>query len=202
MCTPLGQSRCSTTRRPTADHRDAMSTVYKNTRGQHAVRQWCFDAIARAAFPPTTATVDASAGRVSLASAGGGGTRVVLVPGTGFSAAVTLPWLEALSLRWPTTVVDLPGQLSGSIARSLPRLRGHADQLLVPTEISTRSLWLDGGFEPRLWRTAAWVEPGSVTAGPAWTGHDAVRTHWAVERARNDSKARQRRSTCDTRSHG
>jgi pimeloyl-ACP methyl ester carboxylesterase len=85
-----------------------MPTVY--TRGQHAVRQWCADAIARAAFPLATATVDTSAGRISLTSAGGGRTRVVLVPGTGFNAAVTLPWLEALSVRWPTTVVDPPGQ--------------------------------------------------------------------------------------------
>ncbi|WP_066374692.1 alpha/beta fold hydrolase [Herbidospora mongoliensis] len=30
--------------------------------------------------------------------------------GTGFNAAVTLPWLRALSARWATTVVDLPGQ--------------------------------------------------------------------------------------------
>jgi pimeloyl-ACP methyl ester carboxylesterase len=87
-----------------------MPTVYKNTRGQHAVRQWCVDAMARAAFPLLTATVDTSAGRISLTSAGTGRTRVVLVPGTGFNAAVTLPWLEALSLRWPTAVVDLPGQ--------------------------------------------------------------------------------------------
>jgi pimeloyl-ACP methyl ester carboxylesterase len=32
------------------------------------------------------------------------------VPGTGFNAAVALPWLRALSARWATTVVDLPGQ--------------------------------------------------------------------------------------------
>jgi pimeloyl-ACP methyl ester carboxylesterase len=34
----------------------------------------------------------------------------VLVPGTGFNAAMALPWLRALSTRWATTVVDLPGQ--------------------------------------------------------------------------------------------
>ena len=33
-----------------------------------------------------------------------------MVPGTGFNAAVALPWLRALSARWATTVVDLPGQ--------------------------------------------------------------------------------------------
>lgn len=33
-----------------------------------------------------------------------------MVPGTGFNAAVALPWLEALSVHWATTVVDLPGQ--------------------------------------------------------------------------------------------
>ncbi|MFC6081856.1 alpha/beta fold hydrolase [Sphaerisporangium aureirubrum] len=33
-----------------------------------------------------------------------------MVPGTGSNAAVALPWLGALSARWATTVVDLPGQ--------------------------------------------------------------------------------------------
>jgi pimeloyl-ACP methyl ester carboxylesterase len=100
-----------------------MQTVYKSTRGQHAVRQWCADGMARAAFPLRTATVDTSAGRVSLTSAGIGRTRVVLVPGTGFNAAVSLPWLEALSVRWSTTVVDLPGQPGLSDPRRPRRAR-------------------------------------------------------------------------------
>lgn len=87
-----------------------MPTVYKSSRGRLAVRRWCSDALARADFPLTTATVDTSAGRVALVSAGRGGPRVVVVPGTGFNAAVALPWLRALSARWATTVVDLPGQ--------------------------------------------------------------------------------------------
>jgi pimeloyl-ACP methyl ester carboxylesterase len=87
-----------------------MPNLYKNPRGHNAVRQWCTDALARADFPLTSATVDTSAGRVALTSAGTGPPRVVLVPGTGFNAAVALPWLRALSARWPTTVVDLPGQ--------------------------------------------------------------------------------------------
>jgi pimeloyl-ACP methyl ester carboxylesterase len=33
-----------------------------------------------------------------------------MVPGTGFNAAVALPWLRALSAHWATTVIDLPGQ--------------------------------------------------------------------------------------------
>jgi pimeloyl-ACP methyl ester carboxylesterase len=87
-----------------------MPTVYKSPAGQRAVRQWCSDALARADFPLTTATLDTSVGRVHLTSAGTGQSRVVLVPGTGFNAAVALPWLKALSARWATTVVDLPGQ--------------------------------------------------------------------------------------------
>jgi pimeloyl-ACP methyl ester carboxylesterase len=71
--------------------------------------------LAAADFPVTRAIVDTSVGRVALASAGSGSPRIVLIPGTGFNAAVALPWLRALSSRWPTTVVDLPGQpgLSG-----------------------------------------------------------------------------------------
>jgi pimeloyl-ACP methyl ester carboxylesterase len=47
---------------------------------------------------------------VALVSAGAGTPQVVVVPGTGFNAAAALPWLRALSARWATTVVDLPGQ--------------------------------------------------------------------------------------------
>jgi pimeloyl-ACP methyl ester carboxylesterase len=85
-------------------------TVYKSSRGRLAVRRWCSGALARVDFPLTNATVDTSVGRVALVSAGRGGPRVVVVPGTGSNAAVALPWLRALSARWATTVVDLPGQ--------------------------------------------------------------------------------------------
>ena len=69
--------------------------------------------------------MDTSVGQVHLTSAGTGPTRVVLVPGTGFNAAVTLPWLRVLSARWATTVVDLPGQPGLSDARR-PRRDGLA----------------------------------------------------------------------------
>jgi len=85
-------------------------TVYKNARAHTAVRHWCSEALARADFPLTRATLDTAVGPVEITSAGTGRTRVVLVPGTGFNAAVALPWLQALSARWATTVVDLPGQ--------------------------------------------------------------------------------------------
>ncbi|HEY6744340.1 MAG TPA: alpha/beta hydrolase [Mycobacteriales bacterium] len=87
-----------------------MVTVYKSLGGQRAVRQWCREGLARADFPLADASVDTSCGRVELISAGAGPLRVVMVPGTGFNAAATLPWLRALSARWATTVVDLPGQ--------------------------------------------------------------------------------------------
>src|SRR6478609_11341086 len=87
-----------------------MPSVYKNPGGLRAVRQWCSQALAEADFPLTSDTLVTSAGRVELTSAGSGRPRVVLVPGTGFNAAVALPWLRALSARWATTVVDLPGQ--------------------------------------------------------------------------------------------
>ncbi len=87
-----------------------MSSVYKSPAGHRAVRQWCWGAIAGATFPVTTATLATSVGRVGVASAGKGRTRIILVPGTGFNAAATLPWLQALSAHWATTVVDLPGQ--------------------------------------------------------------------------------------------
>lgn len=100
-----------------------MPTVYKNPRGQRAVQQWCSDALARADFPLTNTTLDTSVGQVQLTSAGSGRPRIVMVPGTGFNAAVTLPWLQALSVNWPTTVVDLPGQPGLSDPRRPRRAR-------------------------------------------------------------------------------
>ena len=87
-----------------------MPTAYKNPHGQHTVRQWCSKALARADFPLANSTVETSVGPVELTSAGTGPPRVVMVPGTGSNAAVALPWLRALSARWETTVLDLPGQ--------------------------------------------------------------------------------------------
>ncbi|MET3421182.1 pimeloyl-ACP methyl ester carboxylesterase [Actinoplanes tereljensis] len=60
---------------------------------------------------------------MSLTSAGTGPPRIVLVPGTGSNAAVALRWLHALSARWATTVVDLPGQPGLSDPRRPPRSR-------------------------------------------------------------------------------
>jgi hypothetical protein len=73
--------------------------VYKSPRGRLAVRQWCSDALARADFALTNATVDTSAGRVALVSAGRGGPGVVVVPGTASNTAAALPWLRELSAR-------------------------------------------------------------------------------------------------------
>lgn len=87
-----------------------MQGVYKHSSGQLSVHRWCSEALAHADFPLTTDTLDTAAGHIHLTSAGTGTTRVVLVPGTGSNAAVMLPWLQALSTHWPTTVVDLPGQ--------------------------------------------------------------------------------------------
>jgi pimeloyl-ACP methyl ester carboxylesterase len=127
-------------RRPGIGDTGAMPTAYKSSRGHQAVRQWCSGALARAGFPLTSATVDTSAGQVQLTSAGTGRPRVVMVPGTGSNAAVALPWLRALSARWPTTVVDLPGQPGLSDPRRPRRARlewyGRAlDEVLATTEL-------------------------------------------------------------------
>lgn len=100
-----------------------MPTAYKNPHGQRAVRRWCSEALAHADFPLISGTVDTSAGQVQITSAGTGSPRIMMVPGTGFNAAVSLPWLRALSARWATTVVDLPGQPGLSDAQRPRRAR-------------------------------------------------------------------------------
>lgn len=74
------------------------------------MRQWCSQTLARADFPLVNTALNTGVGPVQLTSAGTGRPRLVMVPGTGFNAAVALPWIRALSAHWPTTVVDLPGQ--------------------------------------------------------------------------------------------
>ncbi len=88
------------------------------------MQQWCRGALTRADIALTTTTVHTRAGHVHLTSAGAGPTRIVLVPGTGFNAAVALAWLRTLSAISATTVVDLPGQPGLSDPRR-PR-RGRA----------------------------------------------------------------------------
>ncbi len=87
-----------------------MPSVYKNAAGSRAVREWCSRVLARADFPLSSATLATSVGDVVVTSAGAGRVRIVLIPGTGYNAAAALPWLKALSARWATTVIDLPGQ--------------------------------------------------------------------------------------------
>ena len=100
-----------------------MPTVYKTPGGERAVRRWCSRALAGADFPLTTASLATSVGSVGITAAGAGRPRVVLVPGTGFNAAVALPWLRALSAHWATSVVDLPGQPGLSDPRRPRRAR-------------------------------------------------------------------------------
>jgi pimeloyl-ACP methyl ester carboxylesterase len=117
-----------------------MQAVYRHSRGQLAVQRWCSEALARAGFPLATTAVDTSAGQIQLTSAGIGKPRIIVVPGTGFNAAVALPWLRALSARWPTTVVDLPGQPGLSDPRRPRRARlawyGRVlDEILAVTQM-------------------------------------------------------------------
>ncbi|WP_328325651.1 alpha/beta hydrolase [Kribbella sp. NBC_00382] len=77
---------------------------------------------------------------MEITSAGRGRPQVVLVPGTGSNAAVTLPWLQALSVHWATTVVDLPGQPGLSDPRRPRRARlawyGRAlDEILAAMDV-------------------------------------------------------------------
>jgi hypothetical protein len=102
-----------------------MPSAHEDPGSKRAVRAWCTETLARTGLALTTATVETSVGRVYLTSAGTGSPRVTVVPGTCSNAAVALPWLRALSARWATTVVDLPGQ-PGLSDPSRPRRDGLA----------------------------------------------------------------------------
>ncbi|GAB3961226.1 alpha/beta fold hydrolase [Streptomyces sparsus] len=102
-----------------------MTSIYRSTAAHRQVEGWCTDQLAGWAVPHRSVVLETSAGRTHVVVAGEdtgsrSSPRVVLVPGTNFNAATSLPLSTVLAARWPTCVVDLPGQ-PGLSAAERPR---------------------------------------------------------------------------------
>ncbi|MEV3930013.1 alpha/beta fold hydrolase [Streptomyces sp. NPDC053728] len=98
-----------------------MDSIYRSAAGKERVRGWCFDQLDAWPVPHERRTVRAEGAETHVVLAGVGATTVVLVPGTNFNAAASLPLATALIAAGHRVLsVDVPGQpgLSGD-ARGL-----------------------------------------------------------------------------------
>ncbi|MGR3939015.1 alpha/beta fold hydrolase [Streptomyces sp. BRA346] len=93
-----------------------MTAIYKGAAAHRDVERWCTDRLARWPVPHRVLVLATRVGRTHVVAAGEdagpqqSAPRVVVVPGTNFNAATSLPLVTVLAERWPTYVVDVPGQ--------------------------------------------------------------------------------------------
>jgi pimeloyl-ACP methyl ester carboxylesterase len=104
-----------------------MGSAYRSSSGADRVRGWCLAALRSWDEPHELHTIETSAGRTHVVSAGSGVPVCVYLPGTNFNAATSKPVLEALAARCTVYAADLPGQPGlSSPARPHDELTGYA----------------------------------------------------------------------------
>lgn len=107
--------------------------VYRSENAERSVRAWCHKALSQwpelGPLPP----VETRLGNTqAFRAAGGAGTPVLVLSGTNFNAATTVPAARALSADRPVLLVDAPGQ---------PGL--SCGQRFGGTRAETYGAWLD-----------------------------------------------------------
>jgi|GEM_PF-1116344 len=88
----------------------SMRSVYRSTEGRLAVRAWCTERLDHWTVPHQRSSLTTSAGTTHVVRTGTAPPAVVVVPGTNSNAAVLESLAVALAPRWPTLLLDLPGQ--------------------------------------------------------------------------------------------
>ncbi|MEV1293188.1 alpha/beta hydrolase [Pseudonocardia sp. NPDC049635] len=83
--------------------------VYRSEAGRRALQDWCRRELDRALPGAQRRTLETCLGPTHLTTAGSG-PGVVLLPGTNFGAATSIPLISALSRSFRVTAVDTPGQ--------------------------------------------------------------------------------------------
>ena len=87
-----------------------MRSLYKSEAGHRIIAHWCRARLDAWTEPHRREAVAIDGATAHLTFVGEGRPEVVFVPGTNFNAATCLPVAEVLGRRWPTVVVDMPGQ--------------------------------------------------------------------------------------------
>ncbi|MCP3013948.1 alpha/beta hydrolase [Nocardiopsis dassonvillei] len=112
-------------------HRTAR--VYRSDSAERSVHAWCHKALSQwpelGPLPPVETRLGSTQ---AFRSAGGPGTPVLVLSGTNFNAAATVPAARALSADRPVLLVDLPGQPGLSCSQRVGGAR-----------IETYGAWLD-----------------------------------------------------------
>ncbi|WP_280220103.1 alpha/beta fold hydrolase [Nocardia neocaledoniensis] len=103
-----------------------MASVYKSAKAQRLIQDWCRNRVDDWDVEHRRWDAMTAAGVTSVVAAGldqAMAPTVVLVPGTNMNAAVSLSFAEKLARRWPTLILDVPGQPGLSAARRPRRNR-------------------------------------------------------------------------------
>ncbi|MFD5522009.1 alpha/beta fold hydrolase [Streptomyces sp. NPDC127066] len=91
-----------------------MPSVYRSPKCRQQVREWCLKRLDEWGVPHHRQEISTAAGTTSVVTVGpdpaAASPTVVLVPGTNTNGAVYRHIAEALAARWPTVVLDVPGQ--------------------------------------------------------------------------------------------
>lgn len=90
-----------------------VASVYKSAEAQSLIQDWCRNRIDTWDVEHRRGDVVTVAGVTSVVAAGmdrATAPTIVLVPGTNMNAAVSLRFAEKLARRWPTIILDVPGQ--------------------------------------------------------------------------------------------
>ncbi|WP_328743829.1 alpha/beta hydrolase [Streptomyces sp. NBC_00285] len=106
-----------------------MPSVYRDPKCRQQVREWCLKRLDEWDVPHHRQEISTAAGATSVVTVGpapaAASPTVVLVPGTNTNGAVYRHIAGALAARWPTVVLDVPGQ-PGLSADIRPRRRRSA----------------------------------------------------------------------------
>lgn len=97
-----------------------MESTYRSAADQRTIQDWCLQRLAGWRLDHERRILSTTAGDTHVTMTGGGPPTVVLVPGTSANAVLYQPLVEVLSARWPTMIVDIPGQ-PGLSAAQRPR---------------------------------------------------------------------------------
>jgi len=110
-----------------------MNSIYRSTMGRAHIRRWCSDQLDAWPVPHERSTWEVNGEQTHVVTAGAG-SEVVVVPGTNFNAATSLPLATALvAAGHRVALLDVPGQPGLSSGR---RMRSSDRRLWYGTWLS------------------------------------------------------------------
>jgi pimeloyl-ACP methyl ester carboxylesterase len=84
--------------------------IYRSPQGSRRVRAWCTSRLERWARAHESVTIPSVLGDTAVVATGKGENVCIYLPGTNFTAATSIPFLDALASHCRVYAADLPGQ--------------------------------------------------------------------------------------------